>query len=107
MKSLFTKYLRIVLPGTLIFISAPFLLGRLQMNRKIAKEKEKLLALPAINEEDESSPITIDNLMSLPAPVQNWLQSIGVIGQEKIRAVTLTQSGQMRLNPEQITWFKS
>lgn len=82
-------------------------LGQIQMNRMMANEHESLMA-DIDHPNHPSSPVIQEaDLVSLPAPVQNWLNQTGVVGQKRIRSVTFQQSGLMKLSPDQKSWYES
>ncbi|MCP8970127.1 DUF6920 family protein [Ectobacillus ponti] len=51
--------------------------------------------------------VTENMLQELPAPVQRWLQAIGLVGRRSIRSVHLRQHGWMKLKPEQKKWTEA
>jgi hypothetical protein len=47
-----------------------------------------------------STVVTSESIAHLPAPVQRWLTSSGVVGRQPVRTVRLTQRGEMRQRPD-------
>ena len=72
--------------------------GAWNFDRKVSGEIEMVLAGEASAGEDV---VTGESIDRLPQPVQKWLRSAGVPGTEKIRTVKLSQTGELRLNPDQ------
>ena len=50
-------------------------------------------------EQDQSGPITEDQILALPEPVQRYLKYAQVEGKEPVRTVRLAQKGYMRQKP--------
>ena len=78
--------------------------GRWQFEKQIAAELNKL------KEENSNfnanQRIRQTDLNTLPEIVQLWLKKVGVVGKNRITAVDLTQTGLMKLEPEQKEWYK-
>ena len=78
--------------------------GRWQFEKQIAAELNKL------KEENSNfnanQRIRQSDLNTLPEIVQLWLKKVGVVGKNRITAVDLTQTGLMKLEPEQKEWYK-
>jgi len=51
-------------------------------------------------ESNQTEVIKDDDINQLPEPVYQWLLNSGVVGRERIKKVSLKQTGQMRLNPD-------
>jgi hypothetical protein len=51
--------------------------------------------------------ITEKDLEKLPEPVKKWLINTGVLGKKRIKSVSLSQNGKMKLNPKQNKWYSS
>ncbi|TDP91757.1 hypothetical protein C7957_11640 [Halanaerobium saccharolyticum] len=79
-------------------------IGKWQFEKEIAAEMEKLKAENSNSTVDQS--INKTDLKALPEIVQLWLNKVGVVGKNRITAVNLRQTGQMKLNPEQKKWYK-
>ena len=79
----------ILLPSVVAFATQKFETG-------VNREVDSLLSAPPA----AHYKITSDHLAKLPASVQKWLVSSGVVGQEIVQFVRLKQSGFMRLKPE-------
>ncbi len=93
----------VILILIILGLTAAFL-GKWQFEKQIAAELDKL--------KDENSNSTAEqsinqtDLMALPEIVQLWLSKVGVVGKKRITAVDLTQTGLMKLEPEQKEWYK-
>lgn len=51
--------------------------------------------------------ITEKDLEKLPEPVKKWLITTGVLGKKRIKSLSLSQNGKMKLNPKQNKWYSS
>jgi hypothetical protein len=72
-------------------------LGDWQFNRMYKKEVQRLLTQPI---KKSASTITREHTRLLPAAVQRWLQSSGVVGGPAIQHVYLQQRGEMKNKPD-------
>lgn len=106
-KHLLTNYWWVILTSIIVFIIIAFIFGNLHMNRRISKEVELLMGLSEEkNEKIGSKLIKNEDLEKLPNPVEKWLKSTGIVGQKRIRAVSFSQTGKMRLDPNQDNWME-
>lgn len=103
MNHLLKNHWWIILLGIIGLIFITFILGNIQMNRKISRETEMLMET---TEKHEPSTIKEKELAGLPEPVQKWLRTSGVIGKERIRSIRISQRGEMKLDPKQDKWLK-
>ena len=90
----------------LIFIgilAIALMFASFQMNRKITKEVEMLMGSA---ENHQPAVITEQDLEGLPKAVRQWLRESGVVGKERIRAMSFSQRGEMKLDPEQEKWME-
>ena len=78
--------------------------GKWQFEKQISSELENLKENNFKNYNEQI--IKSEDLKHLPLPVQKWLNKVGIIGNRKIKAVKLKQSGLMKLEPEQQKYFK-
>lgn len=83
----------------LVFVIADF-----QMDKKISEEISLLMIISDKNQQ-QLDLITKEDTAGLPEPVQKWLEYSGVIGQNKIKTLSFSQQGKMRLDPEQENWL--
>ena len=81
-------------------------IGNSKMNRRVADETEVLMRTTENEQEERFAVIEEKDLEGLPESVKKWLTSIGVIGQEKIQKVNLSQRGKMKLDPNQEKWIE-
>ncbi len=104
-KNLITSYWWIIVVALVGLVIIAFIIGNVYMNRKIAKEVE--LLSEASEEINEKPAVKIQeyDLEGLPKPVEKWLKSIGIVGQERIRALSFSQHGKMKLKPDQDNWM--
>jgi len=103
-KDLIINYWWAMLIILVVVIIIAFIIGNIQMNRKIVNELE--LLMKSTNESNNRNKIVEEELESLPLPVKKWLENVGVVGKEKIAKVTFSQRGKMKLNPDQKDWFE-
>lgn len=103
MKCLWKKYRWVIILGIIMIIVVVFIIGGLQMNRKIAEEIDVLMKS---SENKEATIIKEKDLEELPKPVQEWLKISGVVGKERIQAMSFSQRGKMKLKPDQEKWME-
>ncbi len=77
-------------------------LSSCSMNKMIARETEKMLGTAKTPE-----PVIITEAATqhLPAPVQRWIHSTGIIGKPAINNAHVTQKALMKMKPEQQDWY--
>ena len=80
--------------------------GKWEFNKQIDSEIRDLKEKNSAALSSNNQKIKEGDLQKLPKPVSRWLKSTGVVGQKKISAVNITQSGRMKLEPTQKEWFK-
>ena len=102
-KYLLENYRWVIILGIIMIIVVVFIIGVLQMNRKIAKEIDMLMSS---SENREATIIEEKDLEELPEPVQKWLKTTGVVGKERVQAMNFSQRGKMKLKPEQEKWME-
>ncbi len=95
------KYVLWILLLLIIIVLTTIVTFQSLMNRQVEAEVQQLYKNIDIQHNEV---ITEEDLAILPAPVQEWLKSSGVVGKEKIQAVWLKQKGQMRTEP-QAAWM--
>lgn len=106
MLSFITNYWWAILIGLILMIIIVIFFGNVQMNKNISREINILMEGVNNNQENDEL-IDEDDLKELPFSVQNWLKDVGILGQKKIKAVTLSQKGKMKLNPDQKNWYEA
>lgn len=90
--------------NVLLFIAAILAFGVWQFTYATNKE---IASIAAANERAPIKEITPQRLKTLPAPVEQWLSTIGMAGKNEIHSVTLKQTGVMKLKPSQKKWYKA
>lgn len=70
--------------------------GNWSLNKLVTSELEPFLS----HQKKDASPITDDNIATLPPIVQTWLRRSNVVGKAPIGKVHLHQIGEMRTTPE-------
>lgn len=88
----------------IVFVITAGAVGKWQFEKKINSELEKLKE--SNFKSSNGKIIKNEDLQQLPFPVKKWLASVGIIGNRKIKAVKLKQSGVMKLKPGQEKYFK-
>ena len=101
-KQLLMNYWWAILIAILVLIILAVIIGNLQFKRKIARERELLMRS---FQQEESTVIREEDLANLPTPVKKWLKSVGIVGQKRIKTVTFSQRGKMKLKPDQKNWI--
>ncbi|MFD1163926.1 DUF6544 family protein [Hwangdonia seohaensis] len=85
------------IPNIIILIVSISAFGNYQFQSMVEKESKQILQHSPI----DNLPIISDNdIKHLPEMVRKWLQTSGVVGNEKIITVRLKQKGEMRTKPE-------
>ena len=72
-------------------------LGHSQFHKMVQKETEHLLQTVQFK---NTVVITANDITHIPEIIQKWMQSSGVIGQDKIVSVRLKQKGEMKTKPK-------
>ena len=90
-----------MIPNVIILTVAIFSFSSCSMNKMIARETEEIL-----NATKTSEPVIITEsaIQELPAPVQRWIRSTGIIGKPAINAARVSQKALMKMKPEQQDW---
>ncbi len=107
MKTWINEYWWLFLLVLFSLIIIAFITGSFRMNRMIARETEILMDVNASPDSYETRTITQEDLDALPKPVGRWLETIGLVGQERLLFVEFTQNGSMRMDPETDKWMES
>ncbi|MFW5873503.1 MAG: DUF6920 family protein [Bacillota bacterium] len=94
-KIIFGALVLIVIIVSFIFIS------RIQLERQVLAERDLLYK----DLENGEEVIIEEDLSGLPEPVANWLDNIGVIGQNIYASVSFDQTGAMKLEEDQKEWY--
>jgi len=91
----------VIIPNLIILVAAFFFLSQAVFDKKISNEIAQI-----IDQSDgfESSKVTSEQLLELPALVANWLKKSGVLGKERAYTVCLSQRAKMKMRPEQKNW---
>ncbi|QWC00249.1 hypothetical protein KHQ88_01390 [Mycoplasmatota bacterium] len=92
----------IIIGIILILMILTVVISRTLMNYRTNQKIDTLYESLAIDQEEI---IKDQDINHLPKPVYKWLIKSGVVGKRKIQKVSLKQTGQMRLNPED-AWLK-
>ena len=90
-----------MIPNVIILTVAIFSFSSCSMNKMIARETEEIL-----NATKTSEPVIITEsaIQELPAPVQRWIRSTGIIGKPAINTARVSQKALMKMKPEQQDW---
>lgn len=79
------------------------ILSSCSMKKQIIEEKEKLISESKKNDKI----VSVENISSLPIPVQNWLKYSGIINKKTINLVCIEQNARIKLKPEQKKWYSA
>lgn len=90
------------IPNVLILTVSLAGFAQYSFERKIRNEVTYILENVT---EEISSPITKEEISQLPEPVQTWLKATGVIGKPRIQSVFMKQNYQIKLKPDQESWY--
>jgi hypothetical protein len=74
------------------------------MNKMITRERAGIIDTA---EASEPHIITEKDIQELPASVQGWLQSTGIIGKPAINILYVRQKAMMKMKPEQQNWYSA
>lgn len=93
-----------MIPNVLILTVAGISLSSCSMNKMISRETEEILGAAKA-----SVPKTLTNadIAELPAPVQGWMRSNGIIGKPCITAACIHQKALMKMKPGQHDWYNA
>ena len=92
------QYLTVTL---LIMISC---LCSCSLNKTILREKDEMFSDLQYTSGDT---LQAEQLQTLPAPVQKWLEKSGAVGKPIIKNALIKQNMQMKMNPDQKKWHKA
>ena len=90
-----------MIPNVIILILASVAFSSCSMNKMISRETEEIFSAVKA-----SSPeiITSDEIAELPAPVQGWIRSTGMMGKPAITSACVHQNALMKMKPDQQEW---
>ena len=89
------------IPNVIILLVALFSLSFHAFNNKVANEISTIMKH---GDTTKISVITKEQLDDLPYPVAKWLNLSGMVGNEKINTVWLSQKARMKMKPGQKDW---
>lgn len=89
------------IPNIIIIIAVILSYAHFSFNQKV-NDEISLLFQNVINEEKYI--VTEDKIEHLPAPLQRWLKTTGIIGNQNITSVRVKQKGLMKTKPEDKEW---
>lgn len=92
------------IPNVIILLVAIVALANWSFDRDIKKEIDEMLSNISA---DKKEILTEEKISHLPNIIQKWLKSSGAVGREMIHSVYLKQSGQMKMKPEQKSWYSA
>jgi len=90
-----------MIPNAIILFVALVSLSSCSINKMIARETEEILDAAKIS---DPVIITKTDIQELPAPVQQWMRSTGIIGKPAINNARVCQKALMKMKPEQQDW---
>lgn len=93
-----------IIPNVLILMVAVVSFSSCSMNKMISRETEEMLDAVKSSEPEI---VTNADIEELPAPVQTWMQSNGIIGKPSISTARVHQKALMKMKPEQQDWHSA
>jgi len=90
------------LPNLIILLVAIIAYAQFSFQKKIAEEIQE-----NISTTNSLPSLTDTSIQHLPLSVQKWLKHSGVLGRPAIQSVYLQQSYQLKLKPEQESWYSA
>ncbi|AFH47838.1 Hypothetical protein IALB_0126 [Ignavibacterium album JCM 16511] len=92
------------IPNIIILFVAIITFAGWSFNLDVKNEVTELLSKSSV---DKKEILNEDKISHLPPVIQKWLKNSGVVGREMINTVYLKQRGQIRMKPEQESWYNS
>jgi len=93
-----------MIPNVIILMLAFVSFSSCSMNKMISRETEEILDAVKVSEPEIK---TNADITELPAPVQSWMRSTGIIGKPAITNACVHQKALMKMKPEQLDWFSA
>ncbi|MCF8296077.1 MAG: hypothetical protein K9J13_00910 [Saprospiraceae bacterium] len=93
-----------MIPNVIILMLAFVSFSSCSMNKMISRETEEILDAVKVSEPEI---ITNADIVELPAPVQGWIRSTGIIGKPAITTACVHQKALMKMKPEQQDWYSA
>jgi len=87
--------------NVIVLLAAIVAFAEYSFDHKVSLEIDNMFSQ---NRFEEHPTITSESIMSLPAPVQKWITSSGLIGKEPIHTVRLKQKAKIKMKPGQENW---
>jgi hypothetical protein len=91
-------------PNILILVVSLIGFAHFNFERKIKEEVSYILEKVPVG---SSIAISLDDISTLPIPVQTWMKVSGIIGKEPIKSVYMKQNYLIKLKPEQKDWYSA
>lgn len=91
----------LLLIATTFLIATLFAYANISFKQIIKRERAELFKA---SKKLDNNLVSISDLENLPEAIQKWLTVSGVIGQQKVSTVYLTQELELKLKPEQSSW---
>lgn len=92
------------IPNVIILLVAIVSFANWNFSRVVNNEVREMFSK---NPSTITRKLTEDMIKNLPMPIQSWLKNSGAIGKEMIYSVRLKQKGEMKLKPEQESWYNT
>ena len=90
-----------MIPNLIILLVVVVSLSSCSVNKMITRETEEMLNAAKTS---EPAIITETAIQELPAPVQQWMRSTGILGNLAINTARVSQKALMKMKPEQQDW---
>lgn len=90
------------IPNMIILLSVFISIASVNFNKMVALETTQILSTVSNNPQKITS---LQDISLLPAPVQKWIKSTGIIGKPEIKLAWVKQKALMKLKPEQKDFY--
>lgn len=90
------------IPNLIILLSVLISIASTNFNKMVALETTQILSTVSNN---PSKIITLQDISTLPVPVQKWIKSTGIIGKPEIKLAWVKQKALMKLKPDQKDFY--
>lgn len=92
------------IPNLIILLTVILSFGSYTFNKMVDSEINEVLSFVKTT---QPGIITEEDVMHLPAPVQRWITSTGIIGKPAIRSGYVKQTAFIKMKPDQETWYSA
>jgi hypothetical protein len=90
------------IPNMIILLVVIMSYGSYTFNKMVDSEIEEVLSFAKTT---QPGIVTEEDILHLPAPVQRWITSTGIIGKPEVLWGYVKQTASMKMKPEQEEWY--